>query len=45
MAIDDISYDRKTSFVAPEGHSHTPWFIAIAGVLALVVIGELADHH
>ncbi len=45
MAIDDVSHDSKTILVAPEGHRHTGWFIAMAVVLALVVIGEIAAFN
>jgi hypothetical protein len=45
MAIDEVPDEGKRVIVTPEGHSHTPWFIAIAIVLALVVIGEIAAFN
>jgi hypothetical protein len=45
MAIDDVLNDSKTNLAAPEGHNHTHWFIAIAVVLALVVIGEIVTFN
>jgi len=45
MAIDEVPNDTKKSFVTLEGHSHTTWFIAIAVVLALLVIGEFAAFN
>ncbi len=44
MAIDEVPDDGKRVFVTPEGHSHR-WFIAIAVVLALLVIGEIAAFN
>lgn len=43
MAIDDVPHEKI--LVTPEGHRHTGWFIAIAIVLALVVIGEIAAFN
>lgn len=45
MAIDEVPDDGKRGFVTPEAHSHTGWFIAIAVVLALLVIGEIAAFN
>lgn len=45
MAIDEVPDDSQKSFGASERQSHTSWFIAIAAVLALVVIGELVAFN
>jgi hypothetical protein len=45
MAIDQVPDDGKKSFVTPEAHTHRGWFAAIAAVLALLLIGEIASFN
>jgi hypothetical protein len=42
MAIDEVPYDRKERVATLEDHNYKGWFIGIAIVLALLVIGEIA---
>jgi hypothetical protein len=41
MAIDEVPYDRKERVATLEDHNYKGWFIGIAIVLALLVIGEI----
>src|SRR3974377_2203243 len=45
MAIDEVPSYGKERVVTPGNHRHTNWFFAIASVLALLVIGEIAAFN
>jgi predicted nucleic acid-binding Zn-ribbon protein len=45
MAIDEVPFDGKEKVVTLADHSYKSWFIGIAVVLALVVIGEIAAFN
>jgi len=45
MAIDEVPSYGKERVVTPGNHRHTSWFFAIAAVLALLVIGEIAAFN
>jgi len=45
MAIDEVPDDGRRGLGTPEARSYTGWFVAVAVVLALLVIGEIAAFN